>query len=224
MKILKDSSEVREARELLLRLMSEPPPAPAVGAGTAPQGQVSFTPVAPIISATTPPASPAVRPPEALPARREQERPAALEQWVALPAPAGAQGTAPTVAPEKWSRGDRLENILALLCERERFTGALVTDSSGLPLAASSNVAASENLAAFSTVLGDALVKASSYLGQDDASDVSLDINARQRIVLRRFDLEGRSCYLLVVCDASCEPRRAMGEAIPGIVATLAVS
>jgi predicted regulator of Ras-like GTPase activity (Roadblock/LC7/MglB family) len=185
---------------------------------------VSSASVLPVASVVMPAPAPAVHAAEPMPARREHEKAATVEQWVALPTSAADQSAAPNAAPEKWSRGDRLENILALLCEREEFTGALVTDSSGLPLAASSNVTASENLAAFSTVLGDALVKASSYLGQDDATDVSLDINARQKIVLRRFDLEGRPCYLLVLCDASCEPRRAMGAAIPGIVATLAAS
>jgi predicted regulator of Ras-like GTPase activity (Roadblock/LC7/MglB family) len=220
MKTLKDSSELRETRELLLALMNEPGSDPTAAAGAAPQKAVVAASDSPAVSAA---ASTVVRAPEAAPAAHEPED-APVEQWVALSAPGGDLPATPLVASPQSSRSDRLHNILALLCEREGFTGALVTDNSGLPLAASSAAAASENLAAFSTVLGDALVKASSYLGQDDATDVSLDINARQRIVLRRFALEGRPCYLLVLCTAGQEPRRAMAAAIPGIVSTLAVS
>jgi len=211
MKILKDSSEIREARELLLQIMNAPASAPSAGVGSLSKGQTGVTPASAVPAIVAPPAA-------------AVEMAPAFEQWVAVPASGGREREVRVTAVQEWSRGDRLQNILALFCEREGLTGALVTDSNGLPLAASSSVAASENLAAFSTVLGDVLTKASSYLGQDDASDVSLDINASQKVVLRRFDLEGRPCYLLVLCAAVCEPRRAMREAIPGIVSTLAVS
>jgi predicted regulator of Ras-like GTPase activity (Roadblock/LC7/MglB family) len=206
MKMLKDSSEVKEARELLLQIMNAPASAPSAGVGSLSNRLTDAAPASVVPAVVVTPS------------------PAVVEQWVAVPASAGGEREAPASAVQQWSRGDRLQNILALFCEREGLTGALVTDSNGLPLAASSSVASSENLAAFSTVLGDVLTKASSYLGQDDASDVSLDINASQKVVLRRFDLEGRPCYLLVLCAAVCEPRRAMREAIPGIVSTLAVS
>jgi FPC/CPF motif-containing protein YcgG len=115
-----------------------------------------------------------------------------------------------------------MQEILADLCAHEGFTGAMVTDSSGLPLAVSSSPVASDNLAAFATVLGDALTKAGSYLGQEDASSVSLDINDREKAVLHRFPFEGRPYYLLVLCLQHVEARRELERAIPEIVTTLA--
>jgi hypothetical protein len=228
MTILKDSSEIREARELLLQIMAEPASGRPDRAALAPQRKpepalVTAAPTASVASET--PAAPveavAVDAPTA---PGEPEGIGVVEDWVAVTESTVDQSQPPAHQTEESSRGKQLQGILATLCERAGLTGALITDNGGLAVAASSSLSATENLAAFSTVLGDVLHKAGSYLGQDDASDVSLDINATQKVVLRCFTLEERPFYLLVLCAAASDPREAMREAIPEIVAILAAA
>jgi hypothetical protein len=232
MKMLKDSSEVREARDLLLRIMSPrmtpapaatPPPVPAprpaasMVAGRAeplsglasPDATARFVPM----RSATPPALPVAW------AQVEPELSADVESLVsysgALPTPA---------APPEYgsaSRGGRLQTLLTLLCERESYAGALVTDARGLPLATSRNLDASDSLAAFSTVLGDVLTKAGTYLGHDDASLVTLDIGERQKVVLRSFFLEGHAYYLVVICLRVLDTHRALDQTVHEIIRTL---
>jgi hypothetical protein len=246
MKMLKDCSEVREARELLLEIMREPAPAGAVRVAPLPHppAQIAVRPagiedllppeadgpaledeagrVTPALEAEPEPlehSTPSLPWPPA-----EPEGSAGIEQVALQSMGVSDQRESVGRVSEDSSRGDRLQSILTILCAREGLAGALLTDSSGLPLAASSSIGAHENLAAFSTVLGDALLKAGSYLGQDGASDVSLDINATQKVVLHRFDLEARPYYLLVLCDPDFEPRYGMRGVVPEILAILAVS
>jgi predicted regulator of Ras-like GTPase activity (Roadblock/LC7/MglB family) len=202
LKILKDSSEIREACDLLRLIMAEPP------AAQPPTADQPLPKPGELVAELPPEVS-------------DDADAVVVEQWVAVPG--DDLGGAMQLSSEL-SRGDRLQQVLVTLCAHEGLAGALITDGSGLPVATSSDLAGSENLAAFSTVLGDALHKAGSYLGQDDASDVALDINARQKVVLRRFALEGRTSYLLVLCATASDPRTAMREAIPEIVTILAVA
>jgi predicted regulator of Ras-like GTPase activity (Roadblock/LC7/MglB family) len=222
MTTLKDSSEIREARDLLLLIMG----GPVLARPARPQAAPPPAPAPPFPSlAVSTAATASVSAPSVLPAPLPEPEPMpVVEQWVAVPDAAVEQSPSEVQVSEARSRGNQLQDALARLCTRAGLGGALIADTSGLAVAASSQLAASENLAAFSTVLGDVLHKAGSYLGQEDATDVSIDINARQKVVLRRFALEGRPFYLLVLCDAGADPRAAMRDAVPEILSILAVT
>jgi predicted regulator of Ras-like GTPase activity (Roadblock/LC7/MglB family) len=259
MKMLKDSSEIREARDLLLRIMAAPqasaartPPAPeseppagdAALAGPGeppPEAAPRDTSTAPIPAqvAPAPPAPVAVPPP--LPpvwAHAEPEHAEArslaleVESLVSAPSPPVVEEQVPPRAPTpaaqpdyvSASRGERLHAVLSALCDSEGYAGAMVTDASGLPLATSRNLEASDSLAAFSSVLGDVLSKAASYLGHDDASHVTMDVGERQKVVLRRFFFEERGFYLVVICLRVLETHRALDRTVPQIVLTLGSS
>jgi predicted regulator of Ras-like GTPase activity (Roadblock/LC7/MglB family) len=261
MKMLKDCSEIREARDLLLRIMTTAPPAPAVrapSAGDIAPAAPSAAPVevaemlldavppdatqrlapaqaAPPVTEPVPPVgAPPVPPVAWTPVEPEGPAGSSLEveslvsppHFAAVEEPTPIRPSALEEPPQyvSASRGERLHAILSTLCDHEGYAGAMVTDASGLPLATSRNLEASESLAAFSTVLGDVLTKAASYLGHDDASHVTLDVGERQKVVLRRFFLEERAFYLVVICLRLLETHRALGRTIPQIVLTLTSS
>jgi predicted regulator of Ras-like GTPase activity (Roadblock/LC7/MglB family) len=245
MKMLKDCSEVKEARDLLLRIMAPASRAPVVGpaaaAELAPPEPHAVPPPPPLPPPLPPAAAPASPPPWTPPAAEPSaDTPLAIEveslvsgpevpvaeEPVPAPAPVAVPPPVPA-APAEYvsaSRGERLHAVLSTLCDSEGYAGAMVTDASGLPLATSRNLEASDSLAAFSTVLGDVLTKAGSYLGHDDASHVTLDVGERQKVVLRRFYLEERAFYLVVICLRVLETHRALDRTVPRIVLTLSGS
>ncbi len=104
-------------------------------------------------------------------------------------------------------RGDRLEDALAAMCRRGGLAGAVVADSAGLPLAAHNSPVALESLAAFTSVLGEALEKAARYLGQPGADYITMDVSYQDKVVLRRFLLGERPCYLMVLCAQGTDER-----------------
>ena len=323
MKMLKDSSEIREARDLLMRITAVAPPQPAAPTPPAPEieppagdaalaGQAKLSPetephdtstvpeIAPMAGDAGPgepsepspeteprhtsavpvieplagdagPGEPSEPSPEAAP-RDTSAAPMPAQAAPAPPAPPAAVAAAVPPPPPVWvqpepehaegsfaleveslvsaprppaveeqapaqpsaavaqpddvsaSRDERLHAVLSALCDSEGYAGAMVTDASGFPLSASRNLEAGDSLAALSTLLGDVLAKAGSYLGRDDASQVTLDVGARQKVVLRRFYLEERALYLVVTCLRVLETHHALDRTVPQIVLTLGSS
>ena len=105
---------------------------------------------------------------------------------------------------------DFYTGLLRDLCEQSDYHGAVLADEMGFPLAAYNCPINTEALAAFTSVLGDALEKAESILEQEDANNISLEINETDKVALRRFNALNTTYFLLVVC-----PR---GAAFPGLV------
>lgn len=119
-------------------------------------------------------------------------------------------------------RGDRLDHVLIGLCQRSGFRGALVTDSQGLPLAVHNPPVSTEAIAAFTTVLGDALERAGSLIGQHGAEYLSMDINYEDKIVLRRFSVGPEHYLLLIIAGQQCDERSEVELSIEQIIAILA--
>lgn len=119
------------------------------------------------------------------------------------------------------SRGDRIEKALEVLCKRGGFSGAVIADINGLPLAVYNSPVGVNALAAFTSVLGSALEKAGHLLEQHGADNISMDINYADKIVLRRFSIKGLQYYLMVICPQNIDERSEIELSLEQIVAIL---
>jgi hypothetical protein len=118
-------------------------------------------------------------------------------------------------------RGDQLEHVLENLCRRGGFTGAVVADRRGLALAVYNSPVAGDALAAFSTVLGDALVKSAALLGRQGADTIAMDIDDVDKAVLRRFTFACEPYFIMVLCAQAVEPRGEIKASVDEIVGIL---
>jgi len=118
-------------------------------------------------------------------------------------------------------RGDRLENVLIAMCRRGGFSGAVVSDTTGLPLAVFNSPVDNERIAAFTSVLGGALDKAGLFLEQHGAEYISMDINYEDKVVVRRFFFGDLEMYLMVLCAQSMDERAEVEMSIQQIVSIL---
>lgn len=115
------------------------------------------------------------------------------------------------------TRSALLEDVLAELCRKGGFSGALIADEMGLTLAASNLRQDPDALAAFATVLGEALKQADSILDFKEATTVSLNVSATEKIILRGFFLLESRHYLLVFAPLTAEPSSLIDHAVDAI-------
>ncbi len=94
-------------------------------------------------------------------------------------------------------RGDRLESVLFAMCKRGGFSGSVIVDSNGLPLAVYNSPVAEELAAAFAMILGEAMEKGANLLKQIDANHMSVDINYLEKAVVRKFAINDAPYYLM---------------------------
>jgi hypothetical protein len=78
-----------------------------------------------------------------------------------------------------------------------------------------------DTLAAFTSVLGNALVRAGTLLGEVGAELISMDINYTEKIVLRRFPIEGQQYFFLVICPQELDERTEVELSIEQITKVL---
>ncbi len=110
----------------------------------------------------------------------------------------------PQVEPEG---GNPLERLLSGMCKRGGFHGAVIADLDGLPIGVFNSPVNDEILAAYSTILGESLEKAASFLNQPDANNISLDINILDKIVLRKFSPDTTPYYLMIISPQNIDGR-----------------
>ena len=115
-------------------------------------------------------------------------------------------------------RGDKLENALVSMCKRSGFTGAVVADNKGLPLAVYNSPVGADAIAAFTTVLGGALEKAGTLLGQHGAETISMDINYSDKAVLRLFTISGNPYFIMVLCPQNIDARSEVELSVTQII------
>lgn len=118
----------------------------------------------------------------------------------------------PDVKPEaEFSIGsermDPLEHALLRMCKRGDFHGAVLADFGGLPLAIYNSPVEGELLAAFTTIMGESLVKAATLLNHTNANNISMDINYVDKIVLRAFPVGESQYFLMIICPQSVDER-----------------
>ncbi len=111
--------------------------------------------------------------------------------------------------------------LLKDLCEKSDYYGAVIADEMGFPLTSYNCPIGTESLAAFTSVLGDALEKAESILEQDDPNNITLEINEADKIVLRRFQAMNSTYFLLAVCPQAAVFPGMVELTIEKIVASL---
>jgi len=118
-------------------------------------------------------------------------------------------------------RGDQLEQVIHNMCKRGHFSGAVVTDDTGLPFAVVNPPVSMEAVSAFTVVLGGALERAGSLLGHHGAEYLSMDINYEEKIILRRFLINDASYFLLAICPQEADERSEIEISIDQIVSIL---
>jgi len=138
-----------------------------------------------------------------------------------LRSPSPPSPAASPAPPSFAYRGDRLEYALASLCQRGGLIGAVVADGKGLPLADFQSPVGGDRLAAFTSVLGDALERAGQLLGAQGADVIAMDLNYTDKVVLRRFSLDQEPYFLLVVCSQDLDERAEVELSIEQITAIL---
>ncbi len=185
MSILKDSSELKEAFDLFRDFVEEGAPVRYRSMG----GADSLQSVDGVVPETAP---------------RVVTAPVVQTQKVVGATPMPVQ---PLEEVEGEFRGDRLENALIAMCRRGGFKGAVVADDSGLPLAVHNSPVETEEIAAFTAILGDALGKAGRFLHEHGADYISMDINYEEKVVVRSFDVLSLKMYLMVLCPQTMDER-----------------
>ncbi len=104
-------------------------------------------------------------------------------------------------------RNRRAENILAEMCDRANLAGAVIADRTGLPLAVCGLEARTADIiAAMAPELGKTIEKATVYMDQPNANDISIDLGSGERIVLRAFAIDGVPFYLVGLCPRTADP------------------
>lgn len=133
--------------------------------------------------------------------------------------PAAAPPPAPGRQPVY--RAERVRQLLADMCKRGGFSGAVLADRSGLALAEFNSPFDIDALAAFASVVGGILDQADRLLGKRDANNLALDINYVEKIVVRKFTLVHQPAFLLLVCPQSIDERSEVELSIDLIASVL---
>ena len=137
-----------------------------------------------------------------------------IEAVPAVPVVPAAAPKAPAIIPipekekgQRVYRGDRLEDTLVSMCKRGHFHGSVLADDSGLPLAIYNSPVQGEILAAFTSVLGKSLSESSRLLDQPNANNISMDINYMDKIVLRKFVVNEKPYYIMIISPQQVDER-----------------
>ena len=118
-------------------------------------------------------------------------------------------------------RSEQLEHALEVMCKRGGFVGAVIADMHGFALAVYNSPVESDALAAFTTVLGDALERAAYLLNQHGADNISMDINYVDKVVLKRFKVAEGRYFLMVICPQGSDERGEVELSIEQIISIL---
>jgi len=118
-------------------------------------------------------------------------------------------------------REAKLERAIASLCERAGFSSAALVDERGLPVAVRSRSFAPETIAAFATVLGDALVRAATMLGKGAPASLTVELDFASKAVLRRFVVRDLPYLLIAFCPNDVDAQPEIELAIEPLAAIL---
>lgn len=110
-------------------------------------------------------------------------------------------------APQMVYRGDLLEEALVSMCSRGEFSGSVLADNNGLPLAIYNSPVDEDVLAAFTSVLGKSLAETGRLLNQPNANNISMDINYIDKVVLRKFHVEDKPYFLMIISPQQVDER-----------------
>lgn len=111
-------------------------------------------------------------------------------------------------------RDDRIQHLLGAMCRRAGFTGAVLADREGLPLAAYHSPASIEAASACSSVLGEAMARAASLLEQSHVNHISMTVSETEKICLHTFAVNGLPCHLLILAAQEIDEREEMLQCV----------
>jgi hypothetical protein len=129
-------------------------------------------------------------------------------------------GTGERVSPHVY-RGDLLEEALISMCRRGDFTGSVLADNNGLPLAIYNSPVEADALAAFTSILGRSLEETGRLFDQPDANNISIDINYIDKVVLRKFPVNDEPYFVMVISPQEVDVRAELELSINHISAIL---
>ena len=129
-------------------------------------------------------------------------------------------GTGEQVSPHVY-RGDLLEEALVSMCRRGDFTGSVLADNNGLPLAFYNSPVEADALAAFTSILGRSLEETGRLFDQSDANNISIDINYIDKVVLRKFLVNDDPYFVMVISPQEVDVRAELELSINHISAIL---
>ena len=210
---IQDSSELQETSKLIAELLRPAPAAKGAPSAVLSAAQEAIPVPVVTIRPEAPPEQARLRGNEDIPAGESMSENAKPDAPVLA-----AQDVAPRF------RGDKLERALADMCKRSGFIGAVVADNKGLPLAVYNSPVGDDAIAAFTTVLGGALEKAGTLLGQHGAETISMDINYADKVVLRLFTIASAPYFVMVLCPQNVDARSEVELSVTQITAILTAS
>ena len=126
-----------------------------------------------------------------------------------------------TQGARKIKRGDILEETLISMCGRGGFSGAVLADNNGLPLAIYNSPVEEDVLAAFTSILGKSLTESTRLLNQPNANNISMDIDYINKLVLRKFLVDGTPYFLMIISPQHVDERAELELSINYITAIL---
>ena len=129
-------------------------------------------------------------------------------------------GSGEQVSPHVY-RGDLLEEALVSMCRRGDFTGSVLADNNGLPLAIYNSPMEADALAAFTSILGRSLEETGRLFEQPDANNISIDINYMDKVVLRKFLVNDEPYFLMIISPQEVDVRAELELSINHISAIL---
>ena len=129
-------------------------------------------------------------------------------------------GAGEQVSPHAY-RGDLLEDALVSMCRRGDFTGTVLADNNGLPLAIYNSPVDADALAALTSILGKSLDETGRLFEQPDANNISIDLNYIDKVVLRKFLVNDEPYFLMVISPQEVDVRAELELSINHISAIL---
>ncbi len=118
-------------------------------------------------------------------------------------------------------REAKLERALAALCERASFSAAAIVDERGLPIAARTGSMPADAVAAFATILGDALVRAAGVLGKGSPMGFSIELDYSSKALVRRFVVREVPYLLVAFCPQEVDAQPEIELAVEPLAAIL---
>ncbi|MEM6823367.1 MAG: hypothetical protein AAF558_15675, partial [Verrucomicrobiota bacterium] len=124
----------------------------------------------------------------------------------------------PTVQEEVGAYQGTLPEILDELCKRGQFSGALITDNSGLLIAEKDCPIAAGALAASCTIMGTAMHRTAALLDLTEAGQMILGLNKKYEMRLNHFMISDTLYYLAVICHRDVDHRGEVRKAIDALI------
>jgi predicted regulator of Ras-like GTPase activity (Roadblock/LC7/MglB family) len=119
------------------------------------------------------------------------------------------------------NRSDLLKEALVSMCRRGNFTGSLLADNNGLPVAIYNSPVDSDALAAFTSILGRSLEETGRLFNQSDTNIISIDINYIDKVALRKFLVNDEPFFLMIISPQELDVRAELELCINYISAIL---